>query len=206
MEILIRPFERPDMDPLYFLDQRCTMPGARLTYERLLTALLERNVSAVVMVEDMEEKPPPMLGSLIVRSDSARRTLHVLALMVDPDFRRLGLARRLMDWAVHLGASKGLSEVAVVEESDEAAPFLEALGFQRTDELAPGFRRPDPRPRWTRDLIGPRLAELGERGEGERDDTGEGSEGGAGGAGGQGNGGGSNGGGGNGGHGNGGGS
>ena len=151
MEVVIRPFQPEDMDPLYFLDQRCAPPGERLAYARLLTALLERDVLAVVAAEEMEARPQPLLGSLIVRAEPARGALNLLVLMVDPPYRRLGIARRLMGWAARLGQSQGLREVAAIEEGEhfETAAFLEALGFRRTEEVAPGFRLPEPRPRWT---------------------------------------------------------
>lgn len=172
--VLIRPFQPDDMDPLYFLDQRCTPPGERLAYGRLLTALLEREVLAVVAVEEMEARPQPLLGSLIVRGDPARGALTVLMLMVDPQYRRLGIARRLMGWAGRLGQGQSLREIAAIEEGEQAAAFLQALGFLRTEEVAPGFRLPEPRPRWTQALGTPGDAPRNAEGGAARD-NGEGA-------------------------------
>jgi ribosomal protein S18 acetylase RimI-like enzyme len=159
VELVIRPFRTEDMDPLYFLDQRCAAPGERPAYGRLLTALLEEEALAVVAAEGSEGQPEPLRGALIARREPGRSALGVLVLIVDPSSRRLGIARRLLGWAMRLGLSQGLREIAAIQEDEraETLAFLHAMGFRRTEEVAPGFRLPEPRPRWTLPL-----AELGD--------------------------------------------
>jgi ribosomal protein S18 acetylase RimI-like enzyme len=154
MEILIRPFERTDVDPLYFLDQRCHPEGGRVAYHRWLSALLDPAVSALVVAEDTEARPQPLIGCLVVKAEPWRGVLNILALMVDTEYRRHGIAQRLLDRASGAARRLGLRELALLQESEEEGllGFLESAGFSRTDELAPGLRHAEPKPLWSLSL------------------------------------------------------
>jgi ribosomal protein S18 acetylase RimI-like enzyme len=160
MEILIRPFAPTDIDRLYFLDRRCHEEGQRVAFGRWISALVERDVSALVAVEATEARPEPMLGCLVVQAEQWRGVIKVLALMVDPEFRRLGIARRLLDWASRLGTGLKMREISLLQESEDEAlmGLLNGLGFRRTQELAQGLRIAEPRPLWTLALAEPTRA------------------------------------------------
>jgi ribosomal protein S18 acetylase RimI-like enzyme len=151
LEIVIRPFVPDDMDRLYFLDQRCHEEGRRVTYAKWISVLLEKDVSALVAVEGTEAQPQPMLGGLVLQAEPWRGVMRVVALMVDPEFRRLGIARRLLDCVVRLGTSLRIREISMLQESEDEGliGLLKGLGFQRTDELAPGLRGAEPKPLWS---------------------------------------------------------
>jgi len=156
MEILIRPFEPSDMDRLYFLDQRCHEEGLRITYSKWLSALLERDVSVLVAVESTGDRPEPLRACLLLQAEPWRQQVKVLALMVDPEVRRQGLASRLLDWAARLGERLQMRELSLLQESEDPAllGLLNGRGFRRTDELALGLRSAEPRPVWSLALAG----------------------------------------------------
>ncbi len=168
MEIVIRPFRPEDMDACYFLDRRCYPPEMQIEYGRMYRTMLDGRVTALVAAEDMEEQAAPIVGCLLLRGDEALGELTLLALTVDPDFRRLGLARRLLDWAVRLGEGSGFRVLCAAEETPtaELRGFLEAVGFRSTGERMEGFRCGAQRPRWERFLGGGDTGEAGELSEG----------------------------------------
>ncbi len=58
----------------------------------------------------------------------------VLNVYVDPDCRRRGLARRLMDEIIAWGGANGLERL-VLHASDDGRPLYEQLGFTATNEM-----------------------------------------------------------------------
>ena len=80
-----------------------------------------------------------LLGFLIVQLQSGQQTgAYLVTLDVHPNFRRLGLAGRLVAEAEATSATSGafLMELHVWTENDAAIKFYERRGFARTDVLA----------------------------------------------------------------------
>ena len=98
MEVLIRPFRPGDLDALFVLDYRCYAAPYRFGYQQLLRTLQDRDVSAIVIEGEAQDE---LIGGLIVRSDRARKQVTVISLMVESDYRRLGLARGWRELRVH---------------------------------------------------------------------------------------------------------
>ena len=101
MELRIREFQKQDMDALYFLDQSCYPPEQRSSYKALLDMLLDRDCAALV-AEEIGEDYVRVIAALIVQGDPWRSRLFIVSLMVKVEFRRLGIAKRLLDWAERL--------------------------------------------------------------------------------------------------------
>ncbi len=138
MEVLIRPFRAGDLDALFVLDYRCYAAPYRFGYQQLLRTLQDRNVSAIVIEGEAQDR---LIGGLIVRSDPARKQITVISLMVESDYRRLGLARRLVAWAEGLARSNQWEAIVVpLERGNEAgAAFLNATGFFESEDSDPYF-------------------------------------------------------------------
>jgi len=138
LEVFIRNFSPGDLDALFVLDFRCYPPPYRFGYQQLLLTLQDRNVSAMVIENEMGAD---LIGGLILRSEPSRRRVVVVSLMVEPEFRRLGLGGRLLERAVRLARAASWEAVVVPMEQSNAAgaAFLAAGGFQPELESAPFF-------------------------------------------------------------------
>ena len=102
VELSFREMRPEDMDAIYFLDQNCHGEAHRFTFGGLVSVMLDRDV--VTLVAEVKEREFSRLGgALIVRGDLRTHCLYVVALMVHPDYRRLGIGRRLLVWAEHIG-------------------------------------------------------------------------------------------------------
>jgi GNAT superfamily N-acetyltransferase len=62
------------------------------------------------------------------------RRAHVVNVYVEPEHRRRGLARRLMQTALDWCESEGI-RVVTLQASDEGRPLYESLGFKATREM-----------------------------------------------------------------------
>ncbi len=143
MEVVIRNFKPEDVEGLYELDRACYAPEFRLEYPRLRALLLDGSV-AVLVAEVAQHAPDEqgLIAGLLVKRDGgdgqAPPRLAIVSLMVHPEFRRAGLGRRLLDWAMRLGRANG-AEVLVAPlegENRDGAEFLAAQGFERGDGSA----------------------------------------------------------------------
>ena len=130
MELRIREFQKQDMDAIYFLDQEAYPEAQRSSYSALLDALLDRD-SAALVAEEIEEGHTRIIGAMIVLADPWRSKLYIVSLMVNQEFRRLGIARRLLGWAEKLARGFGF-DALLVRLPDDDAPgeaFLSANSF-----------------------------------------------------------------------------
>ena len=126
------------MDAVYFLDQHCF--SAPLPYSRLLDILLDRDAAALV-AEEMKPDFTRVVAALIMQGDPWNARLHMLRLMVKADFRRLGLAGRLLALARRLGVGLRCETLLAPVEAGNAAgeAFLRATGFSLSEEETPYF-------------------------------------------------------------------
>jgi GNAT superfamily N-acetyltransferase len=74
--------------------------------------------------------------------DLHRRSGDVQSVFVVPEYRGLGLGRRLMEAICGAADDLGIRKLTV-DSSDEAVPFYEHIGFTRSDLL---LQREGPRP------------------------------------------------------------
>ncbi len=138
VEVVIREFRTADIDGLFALDYRCYKPPYRFGYQQMLLTLQDKHVSSMVIENEEEQE---IVGGLIVRSDPASKQVAVVSLMVDRDYRRHGLGRRLVAWGEKLArAGEWGALVAPMETGNEAGKaFLEACGFEISAISAPWF-------------------------------------------------------------------
>lgn len=147
MEVLIRPFRPADLDGLFVLDYRCYAPAYRFGYQQLLLTLQQREVTALVIEG---ERPGDIIGGLICRSEPQAGRVAVVSLMVEPDFRRLGLGSRLLAWCLGFARRSGWEAVVVPVERENAgaAAFLAANGGEDTGAAQPFFPAPETGTLW----------------------------------------------------------
>lgn len=62
------------------------------------------------------------------------RIAYVNSVFVYPDYRRQGIARRLMEMAIEWARERGCSQVRL-RSSTQGRPLYESLGFNRTTEM-----------------------------------------------------------------------
>jgi ribosomal protein S18 acetylase RimI-like enzyme len=148
---VIREFQADDIDGLFFLEQRCFEPPFAMDYPQLRALLKDPAIATLVIVGQAGDVPR-MVGALLVRREPAQARLVMISLLVDPDYRRLGLGGRLAHWAQRAAAAAGLASVAMPVEAENAAgaAFLLAQGFAPGPDGSPFFSGPEDGTLWHR--------------------------------------------------------
>ena len=154
MEVLIRPFRPPDWDGLFFLDQACFVPPYRLEYPRL-RGLVQDPTVIVLVAEAQEGDESGLVGGMLVKLEKEAGRLVLIAIMIDPGFRRVGLGRRLMGWAHRIARANTLDLLlAPLEaENEGGAAFLASLGFVSEPGTPPFFDDPAGGNVWSRAAV-----------------------------------------------------
>jgi ribosomal protein S18 acetylase RimI-like enzyme len=95
-----------------------------------------------------------MVAALTVKPEPAEERLMLISLLVDPDYRRLGLGRKLAEQARRVAQARALKALAMPVEAENAtgAAFLGALGFTPLDHGAPFFVAPEDGRLWSLSL------------------------------------------------------
>jgi len=129
----LRTMRPADMRPVLALLARCEGIGRRSADSpAALRRFLQRNPDlSVVAVEKRQ-----VIGCAFVGHDGRRGYLHHVA--VDPDHRRAGLGRRIVDLALARLLAIGIEKVHcdVFRTNKPALRFWRAAGWQRRDDLA----------------------------------------------------------------------
>jgi [ribosomal protein S18]-alanine N-acetyltransferase len=130
-EISLRNYRATDLDAMFRLDEACFAEAFRFDRESMREFAEERN--AVVQVA--EKICGEIVGFVIAHIErvASECRAYVVTLDVAPDYRRKGLARRLMKEAEACAVSAGVRwiQLHVFTGNDAAIRFYERLGYQR---------------------------------------------------------------------------
>jgi ribosomal protein S18 acetylase RimI-like enzyme len=83
--------------------------------------------SQAVSVYGMMDWPPHMIGA-------GSRRGNILNVYTEPEYRRQGIARSLMDAALDWCRANGIASV-ILHASPDGRSLYESLGFQATNEM-----------------------------------------------------------------------
>ncbi|RXH56476.1 GNAT family N-acetyltransferase [Granulicella sibirica] len=115
---------------MFLMDQRCFDRRFRFSLHSMRDfAEGDFSVSVVAEIDGA------MVGFAIAEVEGG--TAYLITLDVDPDRRRLGIARRMLRWLEEQGGAE-IWELHVFAENLEAVRFYESCGFELVG-LVPGF-------------------------------------------------------------------
>jgi [ribosomal protein S18]-alanine N-acetyltransferase len=126
---MIRGFEKRDLATLYQLDQVCFPPSIAYSRAELNYFLTHPNCSCWIA----EPSGGPLRGFLILERTRRheRRLGHIVTLDVDPQYRRQGAGRLLMQAAEQQMRAESAAALAleVAENNPDAQQFYCSQGF-----------------------------------------------------------------------------
>jgi|SRR5271170_3501909 len=130
-EIFLRNYRTTDLDAMFRLDEACFAEAFRFDRESMREFAEERN--AVVQVA--ENICGEIVGFVIAHLErvASEWRAYVVTLDVAPEYRRKGLAGRLMKEAEACAVSAGVRwiQLHVFTGNDAAIRFYERVGYQR---------------------------------------------------------------------------
>ncbi|HEX2924028.1 MAG TPA: GNAT family N-acetyltransferase [Chloroflexota bacterium] len=91
------------------------------------------------IVETPERRIVAGIGLSIIQLPGSPRNVrgrysYLMSLYVEPEYRRIGIAGRLVEEMIQWSRSQGLTEVRL-HASDQGRPLYEKLGFVQTNEM-----------------------------------------------------------------------
>ena len=142
--LTLREFQADDIDGLLFLEHRCYDGARAMTYPQLRALLKDPAVATLVVVGETDGVPR-MVAALLVKPEAEQGRLMIISLNVEPDYRRVGLGRTLVERARRVAAARKLGSVAMPVEAEnvDGAAFLKAMGFAPAEQSAPFFVAPE---------------------------------------------------------------
>ncbi len=133
----LRPFEKQDMDGLYFLLHRCCNHRVMPSFRRLLDMLLWTDSAALVSQVHGADSFG-LAAAVMVRLQKEQQAIELIWCGVHAPFRRRGLARGMVHFVRDLAVREELRQMTTsIEKDNEAAKvFLSTLGFSETGTQA----------------------------------------------------------------------
>jgi len=121
-----------DIDSVLAFWNTATLGGSTNTREAIET-FLDHDAELFVTVWDGDA----LIGTVMGAWDGCRA--HFARLAVNPEYRRRGIARTLVDRAEQLLRKRGAKRIYadILKDSPEAFDFWRALGFTPNDVVAP---------------------------------------------------------------------
>lgn len=136
---MFSPLERADIDAVMEIERRCfESPWTPGQFRHELKIPFSRTVLA------REQAGDQRLAGYVCRW-AVGDEVSILNLAVDPEFRRAGLGRALVELVVAEALERGLSQVTleVRENNDAARTLYSALGFVQTGRRKDYYAKSD---------------------------------------------------------------
>lgn len=131
--ITFRPAGVGDLNGLYDLETQ-SFTSDRVS-RRALAHLLQR-ANAAVIVAERDDRPQPLVGSVIVLFREGSRLARIYSIAVSPTVRGQGVGGRLVEAAEAAARQSGRTGMRLEVRKDNAASIalFEKMGYQRFGE------------------------------------------------------------------------
>ena len=130
-EIILRDYQSSDLEPMFRLDEACFAEEFRFDEESMREFAEVQNA----FVRVAEKVCGEIVGFVITHMEqvASEQRAYVVTLDVSADYRRLGLARRLMKEAEERAIAAGVRwmQLHVFTGNAAAIQFYEELGYER---------------------------------------------------------------------------
>jgi len=128
---MIRPAELSDLDALAALEGRC------FEADRLDRSSLRHALASLTLLGLVDEDEERVRGYVLLRFRRQSTQVRILSLAVDPQARRRGVARALLEQVEAAARDGGATELVLELREDNAAALAlyRSLGFDQTGTL-----------------------------------------------------------------------
>jgi ribosomal-protein-alanine acetyltransferase len=128
---MIRPAELSDLDALVALEERC------FEADRLDRGSLRHALTSLTLLGLVDEDQEQVRGYVLLRFRRQSTQVRILSLAVDPEARRRGVARALLEQLEAAARDGGATELVLELREDNAAALAlyQSLGFNQTGTL-----------------------------------------------------------------------
>ena len=131
--IVIRPMEQSDIDSVFEIDKRISAVERAFTYADMIDGFIGGDIGASFVAEVDGRVIGFALASFTYVPEKISEACTIQILGVDPDYRRQGIARKLVDALAKNCRSRGLRLIRIMvdQRDDQLQGLFESLGFER---------------------------------------------------------------------------
>ncbi len=132
-EIKIRPMEQQDIDGIFQIDRKIGGMERAFTYEDMIDTFMGGEVGCSFVAEAGGEVIGFVLAAVNYVPEQITEVCTIQVVGVDPDYRRRGIARELIEALAENCRERGLKSIRVlVDERDpQLRELFEAMDFRR---------------------------------------------------------------------------
>lgn len=129
--LLLREYKARDLEKLCALDRQCFPEKIAYPIETMRETIERKGAFTLIA-----EEPPGRIGAFVIAGRGSPRIGYVATLDVDPDFRRQGLATRLMQAVEERLAGFEVRKIRLeTATTNPARRLFEKLGYARIGKI-----------------------------------------------------------------------
>lgn len=133
IEIQIRPMIQDDIDGIFEIDRKIGVTDRAFTYADLINGYIGGQIGYSFVAEVKRQIVGFALAAITYVPEQVSEACVIQVVGVDPDFRRHGIARKLIEAVINDCRSKKLKKIRVMidRHDDQLMGLFEALDFRR---------------------------------------------------------------------------
>lgn len=131
--VVIRPMEQSDIDSVFEIDRRISAVERAFTYADMIDGFIGGDIGASFVAEINGRVIGFALASFTYVPEKISEACTIQVLGVDPDYRRQGIARKLVEALANNCRTRGLRLIRIMvdQRDDQLQGLFESLGFER---------------------------------------------------------------------------
>ncbi|MFO8102291.1 MAG: GNAT family N-acetyltransferase [Dehalococcoidia bacterium] len=132
-EIKIRPMEQHDLDAIFDIDNKISAVERAFTYAEMIDGYIGGDIGASVVAEIDGRVIGFALAAVTYVPEQVTEACTIQVVGVDPDYRRRGIARKLVGALMENCRAKGLKLIRIMidQHDSQLQGLFESMDFRR---------------------------------------------------------------------------